>query len=158
MTTATAIPVSSEMTPIGQFEVVSGRLRISDPCHEANEAFAPCVDAKPGVWVARRFSLETDGLQYLVAHHIGFRIDGCVWTDELSIGVDTGRYGVFDDEKHVGGLATSELFEDLSEATSYPQFAAMPHGAATGNRYGDGYFRAFTVRQGGIVVAVMVGR
>ena len=87
------------MRHIGEFEIVSGKIIITDPCY-AQDGICQLSNrkAKRGVWVAS-IEVHDGSVSVLHAHHIDHEGD----LPNISIGtigVDSGMAGIYDMEKY----------------------------------------------------------
>lgn len=97
--------MKKEKIELGNFEVKSTVLRISDPCYNENVWCAGTVsNVLPGLWKARvtKIDLE-DGwgnrCRKIVAVHTDFsKTDFMVEQLPIDVGVDSGQAGIFDDQ------------------------------------------------------------
>lgn len=171
-----AAPVSAESKVgwhlLGKFVLVSGQMRVSDPWTEkapqksALDLFRT-LSVKNGQWqAAARFSDEgVNGIRVaeLVALHVSTQAKSLTWSPEkMSIGVDSGMAGFFDDKyfrdetqvppgstPRVSGKPkpgdawsshfTEELISDLSAKL-------VPFGVMSRTGEGDGFYDLHVAR------------
>lgn len=87
---------------LGTFEVVSGKLRISDPCYDKETWCAGAVsNAAKGTWNAyssrRKINDNWEQRRHLIATHISYSGEEFV-KSKIHAGMDAGMAGIFDDK------------------------------------------------------------
>lgn len=171
---------------LGSFPVVSGRLRVSDPCYDKEEMYSAVVsNVLNGTWRAQVSFNREDRVSTLEASNPASK-PVTKWVEEgIGIGVDSGQVCVFDDrfyrvdfddsqitpswvsmktdkweqEKDMGGpfYATACSLTCGEDNGTPNQGGVWGHGAVSSSGYGDGVYRAFVKRdKQGQVVAVKV--
>jgi hypothetical protein len=83
----------------GEFEVVSGKLILTDPCLEKNQA-QTLPNCKKGTWKALyKMYEEEHRVADIIAHHKDFDINDVEWDKEgPEVGVDSGQACIFDEK------------------------------------------------------------
>ena len=158
---------------IGEFDVVSGAVRVTDPCYDPDVWCSGSVPAVNGRWVAKVERYEDrmwgDRIARLVVEHVDFI--GAAQYEKLGfeVGVDSGQAGVFDlshyqdhDVALENPLKEPLLPEDpwysmccavtLSKASA----GVVPFGAVSTSGYGDGGYDGYAVFVDGKAVSVMI--
>ncbi len=161
---------------IGEFDVTSGKLRISDPCYDVDTWCAGEVEAANGRWTA---SVErTDEgvwgtrIARLLVTHVDCPVPaGYDWQLlSIEVGVDSGQAGVFD-AAHYRDDSLAEQFpvsdplvpeepwyslccnRTLGEESA----GVIPFGAVASSGYGDGAYQALALRDSdGRIMGVMI--
>jgi hypothetical protein len=147
---------------IGEFDVQSGKLRISDPCYDADTWCAGEVEAVNGRWVASVARSDEGGWGERIARLMATHVDcpvpaGNGWRLlSIDVGVDSGQAGVFDAahyrddslaQQHpvAEPLVPEEPWYSLCcDRTLGSQGAGViPFGAVASSGYGDGSYQAF---------------
>ncbi len=165
------------MIVIGSFEVVSGKLMVSDPCYKRGTRLHGTIDnVKNGKW--RATIVSEPGSRYiasLLVEHTS--IAGEVYSmwstqTDFNVGVDSGQAGFFDDAHYKNDSDVSEyqwvnadrkICEDdpwysmCCDATCYHENNArvIPFGAVSMSGYGDGLYHChyYKNEQGEVVAA-----
>lgn len=173
-------------TIIEQFEVVSGKVQITDPGYDKTIWCAATIEnVKNGKWNAYANQKDAgDGwgtrCTELMVWHSDYQqkvvslMKALLVTEE--IGVDSGQAGVFDskffkDDKSVEGVERQRNGEVICEdepfysmccdrTLSETGWGTIPYGAVSSSGYGDGGYRAFVFRDtyspGGPVVGIKI--
>lgn len=153
---------------LGTFNVVSGRIIVSDPCYEAkNELQLPAVN---GEWKASISGKDRNSV-------LNVSTKGSSkfpWEKVSTAGVDSGQMSVFDlsayrNDKEAEGRDLSQWKPDKGAGeqfyaaccvlTCYAENSAgvLPHGAVSQSGYGDGVYPVYVKKnEQGKVVAVKV--
>lgn len=160
---------------LGQFELRSGQLILSDPCYEAEGQGLPAIK---GVWDAYvvKTTLQTSWGEdtrcaFLFAHlsTTPVQYDDAVWVSlPTGVGVDSGQAGIFDskfyrDEK----VVTETIAEPLTGDSRWYDLCCdrtikglnagvIPYGCVSSSGWGDGFYAAFGVFRGKHLVAVAI--
>ena len=162
------------MTEIGQFEIVSGKVFITDPCYAVDtwcQALIPNV--KNGVWDAFIEYGAEDRVAILRVNHSSVSNTNFKWLPvEGEIGVDSGQAGVFDAKyykiddsvKGVERIHDEILCEDepfysmcCDRSLSAIQGGTIPYGAISSSGYGDGGYEAFISKdKNGKIIAICI--
>jgi len=150
--------------PIGQFECVSGKFAISDPCYETDVWCRGELDnIKIGTWNADIGTCDIKDwgtrVGLLIATHESFDEDAegdlTEHTAQFEVGVDSGQAGIFDaqyyrDDSIVPVVKASKSdFDDIKAgsrwyglccgATDQEHHAGViPYGVVSSSGYGDG--------------------
>jgi hypothetical protein len=172
-------PVEGTLTK--EFEIVSGKVRITDPCYSTDTWCSTEVEkVKKGKWNA--FVVKSDegdwGMRCAVLEvwHSDYKKDDVINDNmefiDADIGVDSGQAGVFDskfykNEKvaknfYAGVTTTPFDADDLWYSLSCDQtlgeesWGVIPYGAVSSSGYGDGSYRAYKTEIGGEIVAIKI--
>ncbi len=172
----------SQWQALGQFEVVSGQVRISDPCYQkrgTSPMIAGVLPARKGTWLAAiRVSEEKDlgrrVAELLVLHQS--RPAKLLWREaSFFVGVDSGTAGVFDElhfrddsvrrnQGKSANPARAPAKREPGEAW-YEEYVVgmkgdahiIPFGVITHSGFGDGSYRCRVSRSaGGQVEAIRI--
>ena len=167
------------MYPLGEFEIKSGEVIVSDPCYAIGTWCQGLVrNVKNGTWVADVACLEESGRNaFLVVHHKDYIMPmGTVWEQlDFDIGVDSGQAGFYDyagykkDDSVPGSIKNTLGFDlnepgekfyafncDLTLKTEHDA-GVLPTGAVASSGYGDGSYTVSVVKdEEGKVVAMEV--
>jgi hypothetical protein len=168
------------------FEVVSGKLRVTDPCYDKQEVYSAVVDnVRNGKWNAdvRIINMRAWGKRCaeLLVWHTGYTKDDVFGKDsemkkieiDEQIGVDSGQAGVFDakfykDDKSVEGVERTGNHKPICEdepfysmccdrTLSEQGWGTLPYGAVSSSGTGDGGYTAYkTVNSKGEVVGIKI--
>lgn len=96
--------MKKELIDLGTFEVVSGVLRLSDPCYDKKTWCAGSVDnVLNGTWKSQVVKKTEDNWGHrcrkLIAVHESFTKETCTFKKlKIDVGVDSGQAGIFDDK------------------------------------------------------------
>jgi len=147
---------------LGTFEVVSGSLRITDPCYSPDTWCATRVKAKNGTWNAQIKTVRTDGWGTRVAELIAWHEDnGRIFKmayDEVfdEIGVDSGQAGFFDADNYQNENVVEDTMFIRPDNITFDEdsrwyslccdrtletkvsAAVIPFGVVSSSGYGDG--------------------
>jgi hypothetical protein len=165
-----------------EFEIVSGKVRITDPCYDTSTWCSTEVDkVKNGKWNA--FVTKSDegdwGMRCAVLEvwHSDYKKEVVINDNmkyiDADIGVDSGQAGIFDSkfykneevankfytEKGTGRpFDPDDLWYSLScdQTLGEEQWGAIPYGAVSSSGYGDGSYRAYKTEIGGEIVAIKI--
>lgn len=165
--------------PIGEFEVKSGKLVVSDPCYDRDTWCAGILEnVKNGVWEAYAYvenygkgGFGGDRVKKLVVFHRDHRHDLGLYPKraKFEVGVDSGQAGFFDDasypqgEREEGGYWNKDAFYDEccdatcgrnDEGEGYGIIAGA--GAVSSSGWGDGGYRCDYYEKDGQIVAAEV--
>ena len=124
------------------FSIHSGRVAVSDPCYDDPHVFP----AKTGAWTAS-LQLNSEGR---IAELFAFA-EGSEFHDlkpiDLDFGVDSGQFGLFDDEIYISGTDFGEpgFYNDCCQLTiEHPYYGVVDcKGIVTSSGWGDGCYNAF---------------
>lgn len=168
-----------KMYPLGEFEIKSGEVIISDPCYAIGTWCQGLVrNVKNGTWVADVACLEESGRNaFLVVHHKDYIMPmGTVWEQlDFDIGVDSGQAGFYDyagykkDDSVPNSIKNSLGFDlnepgekfyayncDLTLKTEHDA-GVLPTGVVASSGYGDGSYTISVVKdEDGKVVAMEI--
>jgi len=143
------VSTSQVSTHTGSFDVVSGVLRVTDPCYGIDVHCAGIVRAAVGKW---RWEVTITNDSASVAAHLS-TIDPSeaedAWEVEpFDVGVDSGVFGIFEASKYSK--------DDLDDVYNRSGVYELDHGIASTTGLGDGIFKCQTIKRNGIAVAVRV--
>ena len=165
---------------LGEFEVTSGVLRVSDPCYERDTWCAGTIEpAIEGYWTAQAVIFNEGSwgnrVGYLIVQHKDYNFDltDSGWSlENIDVGVDSGQAGVFDDRyyrdddvvKHITRKHSESICEDdpwysicCDRTLCDEQAGVIPHGAVSSSGYGDGSYRCLTQKdENDNIIAVMI--
>lgn len=139
---------------IGQFEITSGKMRVTDPCYSKGTWCSGVFNAANGKWNAYIGVSDEGSWGDRVSELVVMNEDaGYLFNWQLTnidVGVDSGQAGFFDEAKYPDGERTGE-YEDLNtfygqvcEMTlSRKQAGVLPFGVASSSGYGDGSYRCY---------------
>lgn len=171
----------AEGTLTKEFEVVSGKVRITDPCYDAGTWCSTEVEkVKNGKWNA--FVTKSDegdwGMRCAVLEvwHSDYKKEVVIFDNmkfiDADIGVDSGQCGIFDSKfykneevakKFYDGVTTNPFDKDdlwysmsCDQTLGEEQWGAIPYGAVSSSGYGDGSYQAFKTVIGGEIVAIKI--
>ena len=157
-----------KMYPLGEFEIKSGEVIVSDPCYAMGTWCQGLVrNVKNGTWVADVACLEESGRNaFLVIHHKDYIMPmGTVWEQlDFDIGVDSGQAGFYDyagykkDDSVPNSIKNSLGFDlnepgekfyayncDLTLKTEHDA-GVLPTGVVASSGYGDGSYTISIVK------------
>lgn len=108
--------------PIGEFEVKSGKLRVTDPCYEDDTwCSGVLTGVKNGTWEAYA-NIENHGgwgerVAKLVVFHKEHSDDLGMWPQKASfeVGVDSGQAGFFDEDAYPHGERAEDGYWNKDE-------------------------------------------
>ena len=165
---------------LGEFEVVSNVLRVSDPCYKKDSWYAGTVEPiRNGWWTAKVVIFNEgswgDRVGRLIVQHKDCNFDGYEmgWSlENIDVGVDSGQAGVFDDRyykdddvvQHITRKHSKSICEDdpwysicFDRTLCEEQAGVIPYGAVSSSGYGDGSYRCSTQRdEDDNVIGVMI--
>jgi len=151
---------------IGQFEVQSDKLRVTDPCYDKGTWCSGLIeDVKPGLWDANVKTMN-NRVAELIAYHTNVKsIDSKKnkWEEqEFEIGVDSGQCGIFEDKFYPDG-ETGDFNDDSSFygkccnlTLNKGGVGVLDFGVVSTSGWGDGTYFCYTIEEKGIVVGVKV--
>jgi hypothetical protein len=160
---------------LGTFDVVSGALRISDPCHEKDirPGNAGTIKAANGTWQAVSYTRRFDELLGERAYKVERICELEAFLDELRkvgepysheklpykqlrsvIGVDSAQAGIFDlSHFQDNSLITPDTPTDISHNwygmccdATYDKAGIIPFGVVSESGFGDGLYTAYVKR------------
>lgn len=160
---------------LGGFVVDDGRLIISDPCYDHDDAWVTLTDVTNGEWTAYTERVISHGARIaaLEVRAAGVDRDACEWSvHHEDAGVDSGQCGIWRSDAQLGqGEWTdghqASFYHRSCEATRYPpgpdpfdegqsRGSVMPEGAVSSSGHGDGSYPILVARRSGRVVGVRV--
>jgi len=152
------------------FDILSGQVFVSDPCHEANsDCQLVLSNVKIGQWIMKmKKDQRTNRVSELECFINGKSILGSALNETLAgkIWVDSGQAGVFDsqyykndfiasgikllspdspiaDEKEGAGAVWYSLCCDKTLADEYDGGGTIPFGALASSGWGDGHYDVY---------------
>lgn len=161
--------------PLGQFQVVSGTLTISDPCYAAEgvRGRGELADVRLGSWDAHVVYKDCGDwgtrAAVLIAKNTAEEIahDDKRWSlTAIEVGVDSGQAGIFDKQHYkdnavAEGQPQAEYIKDnpwyamcCAMTSEGRQAGVIPFGVVSSSGYGDGVYDCYTIKEAGIIVAV----
>jgi hypothetical protein len=153
------------------FEVVSGKVVVTDPCYEADGHCNLLIDnAKKGTW---HMSVDHEDGRVSCLEAICGRSPLSYNYRHVSsnIGVDSGQAGVFDCQffknddvvkereltREDGLLCPDEIwYSHCCDVTLSQDAGVIPYGCVSSTGYGDGCYDCYTVVKDGEVVAIKI--
>jgi len=137
---------------VGQFPILSGMMRVTDPCYRRDSWCTDIVDnVKKGAWDAY---IKTDPDSHRVSELMAFHkdVDGktvknASWTSrEQIIGVDSGQCGFFDDKyypENTGDYEDENSFYYKCCSATERDCGLVNYGVVSRSGYGDGSYGCF---------------
>ncbi|MFL1675071.1 DUF4241 domain-containing protein [Paenibacillus dendritiformis] len=149
--------------PLGQFEITSGKVVVSDPCYERDEntmIMGVLSNVRNGTWAAHVQKTEVRDWGEACAKLIAYHISAADKPDELEwvkcnfiVGVDSGQAGIFDVSKYrlpdSEALVTdsdmdSDWYLSCCDITDSDEEAGvMDGGVVSHTGFGDGGYAAY---------------
>jgi len=159
---------------LGEFEIVSNKATISDPCYEPGIWCAAVLDnVLNGTWTAVVATCEDDRIDRLIAFH-GKSERVAPWDIvPIMIGVDSGQAGIFD-AAHYQDDEVAMTVEKIGPEIICPEEPwysmccdrtlntehsadVVPFGCVSSSGYGDGSYHCYVKKDGqGYIVGIMV--
>jgi len=135
----------------GKFEIISGKIVISDPCYTRDTWCIGVIDnVKNGKWNFTANQIDSCGrrIQNIEAYHSGSSVKNYKYIEDL--GVDSGQLGIFDDSIYPHGEDMGEYDDKTSfygkccEITlSKDAVGSVDNlGVVSSSGYGDGNYEA----------------
>lgn len=151
------------MKVIGTFEVISGKVNVTDPCYDLTESnvynvFAKNLPTKNGIYCAFvEINSSDNRIASIGAVHIDYFKSDFSFNNKwertsYNIGVDSGQAGIFDTEIYPEGK-TGE-YDDLATfygkicklTTHKRQYGIYKHrGVVSSSGYGDGEYTLYVM-------------
>lgn len=150
--------------PLGDFEVTSGQLVVSDPCYELNREtiiMGVLDDVVPGTWVGQVEKMEVrdwgEACAKLTAYHrsVAEQMEHLEWVKcSFIVGVDSGQAGIFELNKY--RIPDSDALETNTDSDSDWYFACcditergheagvLDGGVVSRTGMGDGTYGVYT--------------
>jgi hypothetical protein len=151
---------------LGEFQITSGSVYISDPCYDIGTWCQGKTDnVKNGTWKAHIIiaTNEETGWGNRVAELVAIHesaIDNKFEFEENSgadIGVDSGQAGIFDKEVYKGGDDENWYEECCDKTLSENQAGVLEGGVVSSSGFGDGSYNAFYERdEEGNIIAIKI--
>jgi hypothetical protein len=154
------------------FEVRSGKMRVTDPCYDKGTWCSSTVPVKPGRWIA---TLETSDqhswgvrVARLIAHHESIKPHVSTLVPHITIGVDSGQAGFFDDaaypDDEPGEYGELDTFygracaatSSETQAGGIVNWDGYDMGVCSSSGFGDGSYALYGSKQGDVYVALMI--
>ena len=160
-----------ETLNLGSMEIVSGAVRVSDPCYDTDTwCSGEIKNVKNGNWDCKviRFDEEDWGIRcgYLIVSHrtaYSLSLDDLRWEEqEITVGVDSGQAGIFDKKyfrddnnvenvkRHVpdNAICTDEPWYSICcDRTLRKESAGtIPNGCVSSSGFGDGSYTCSIIK------------
>jgi len=171
-----------KLAGLGQFEVTSGKVVISDPCYPLGALCQYVLEnVKNGKWNASVEESDEDGcgthFAALYAIHEGYALtDSATWVEQnFDVCVDSGQVGIFDFSTYrndevasKAGLSRSKLIQEDEPGDQWynlccdrtlDEFGAgiIPGGAVSSSGCSDGGCTIYTIKDSnGSIVAIQI--
>ena len=156
---------TNEVEHVGQFNVQSGNLRITDPCYKRDTWCAGVIsDVKNGVWESH-IKMD-DSVAELIAYHKDIKsttLRIAKWKEQgIDVGVDSGQCGIFDadlyPEGETGNFDGKGSFYDkcCRLTTGGHDAGVLDFGVVSRSGYGDGSYTCYTLEDVNGVVGVKI--
>lgn len=157
-----------DIVVLGQFEVTSGKLRVTDPCYDRSVWCSGYVDAENGTWNALITTADTELMGRRVARLVVWRqVDTQLGETapiadqpvDFEVGVDSGQAGFFDDAFYPDNCEEGDFYGKCGDFTLSKQMGGvLPFGAVSRSGFGDGGYDCFVGRneKGNVVSAQIV--
>jgi hypothetical protein len=148
----------NKMEKIGEFEVVSGVMRISDPCYDRNTWCADKVPVVLGTWNAYVSMVDKRDwgrrVSMLTVAHKDLLFREFVFDEVTGVGVDSGQCGFFDEQYYQDNslvhrhkrireewLVEEEPWYSMCcDITLTKDAGVIPFGAVSRSGFGDGMY------------------
>lgn len=168
-------------TLIKEFEIVSGKVRVTDPCYDTTTwCSTELKKVKNGKWNASTLKSDEDdwGIRCaeLQVWHSDYNKHDVVNLSmklvDADIGVDSGQAGIFDskffkdnklakkeyDKTGAKPFMEDDLWYSLScdQTLAEEQWGIVPYGVVSTSGFGDGSYRAYVTEKEGEVVAIKI--
>lgn len=161
---------------LGDFQIESGRVFVSDPCYDLDTECAKIVDnVKNGTWIAEIETRTVFGerVSKLVCHHESVRFPNNLIFEVISkdIGVDSGQAGVFDVDHFKRDSDADDLIRECKDiiCENEPWYSMccdktlskigagiIPFGVVSSSGMGDGCYVCEAAKQSDEIVAIQV--
>ena len=147
---------------LGQFEITSGRMIVTDPCYDKGTWCAGILDAVNGTWDAYLGVTDagTWGMRVteIEVHHSKESHHSIPWENvEFEVGVDSGQAGFFDESLYPESLGDTNFYDNVCDLTlGKERGGILPFGAVSRSGYGDGGYDCLVKRKNGNVVAAKI--
>lgn len=152
------------------FEIVSGKVVLSDPCYELGTWCQGVIDnVKNGTWIAEIEKSSEGRVSRLFAYHKDEHLDGYIIETngehlKFDGGVDSGQFGFFDydryrDDNSIIGVERlcKDLFDIICENQPFysiccdrtlcsEMWGVIPFGVISSSGYGDGSYPVFGLK------------
>lgn len=154
--------MSDEKLDLGTFEVVSGRLIVTDPCYAENVWCCNALETvRNGTWNAAAVYDGASSYPHvtclIVEHECAESLPVIMEDAPFSVGVDSGQAGFFDAAHYRGDRAIdpdrtptehADLWYDhcCQITLSRQQAGVLPYGAVSCSGYGDGCYDCYYQR------------
>lgn len=150
---------------VGQFNVKSGKLRISDPCYDKKTWCSGIIeDVKNGVWEAYVKLEENENRvsELLVIHKniTKTALKNSNWIEQdIDVGVDSGQCGFFDEDFYPEEKTEDDdsFYGKICDITLSRYYGTIDFGAVSSSGYGDGSYLCYTIdNKDGVIGAKVV--
>jgi len=144
---------------LGQFEVISGAVRVTDPCYDTSVwCSGEIKNVRNGRWSAVVVK-DRSRCACLIAF-IGRtrKVDDCNWMAlDFEVGVDSGQAGIFDSKCYEGGTDNQKWYDKCCELTLGELGAGViDTGCVSSSGYGDGGYVASVIKDDKEVIAIKI--
>lgn len=169
------INVDKSMINIGTFDVVSGKLRITDPCYDKKDnSYSSVIDVRNGKWDAFIVMHDDRPFKLIAMHEHVVTIRDYQWEFlDNNISVDSGQAGIFDESHYQDhSIILEDPDEDFCNDRWYSacccasimgknngesSAGVIPFGAVSSSGYGDGEYSCYIHKNSdGMIDAVMI--
>lgn len=173
------------MMKLGEFEIKSGTIRLSDPCYTKDTWCAGTVKAKNGTWIGEVDHSDEGSwgkrVSRIRAYLKGTDLSVVQISDnfdamklDIDVGVDSGQAGIFDDAQYPDGERTGEYGDsstfygrvceltigetpDGTHDPDHPQAGIIDDfGVVSSSGYGDGGYNAYALFDGDEAIAIEI--
>lgn len=152
--------------PLGLFKIVSGALRISDPCYQKDvqPGIAGTIKAANGTWLATSYGRDYGNPVCELEASLGVTDSGKIFVGgeklpykkgRFAVGVDSGQAGIFD----LSHFQDENLItpETQRPGSTHRPGSTVPFGVVSNSGWGDGLYTAYAKRNSkGEAVAVKI--
>jgi hypothetical protein len=143
---------NKEIEYIGQFDVKSGVLRVSDPCYSKDTWCAGVIeDVKNGVWDAYIKKIDNRVGELIIYYSKSTQNDikNANWIEQsIDVGVDSGQCGIFDNslypDNKTGEYGDEDTFYGKCCELTNP-CGTLDFGVVSSSGYGDGSYTCYTI-------------
>lgn len=163
----------SKQAKVGEFEIKSGKVMVSDPCYNKKTWCQGTIDnIKKGKWIGE-VVMSDEGtwgnrVAYLIAYHNGCKnidYESSNWIDKrFEVGVDSGQAGIFDYNDFHGGEKGNDDYEDRNSwyrkccdlTCNGSCSGVIEGGIVSSSGCGDGGYKCRVIEEKGKVVAILI--
>lgn len=159
---------------IGTFEVVTGKVVVSDPCYEIGTWCQGVLEnVREGAWRCHVLRSDDRVAELILGHSSGQAVSKRWNKESFDVGVDSGQAGVFDAAHYRDDAATQGVSRIAQEVIcrEEPWYSIccdrtlgnesgagiIPFGVVSSSGYGDGSYRCYTRKDAaGCVVGIRI--